>query len=133
MRATESVNGPAKVLRIGSMVKTLLDEVRPAPLDEKGRVHLPEMYEQSILTLSEGLSPDLVAELERMAPPSTVRRRATLSCASRRPSSWVGSKDCSTGSRRPSCHSRWRTGQLEEMRQRGLPSAGETGPTGAYL
>ena len=47
------------------MVKTLLDEVRAAPLDEKSRVRLREIYEQSIRDLSEGLSPDLVAELER--------------------------------------------------------------------
>ena len=68
-RQTESVNEPAKVLRIGSMVKTLLDEVRSAPLDEKSRVRLREIYEQSIRDLSQVLSPDLVAELERMAPP----------------------------------------------------------------
>src|ERR1700735_4477687 len=63
---TESVSEPAKVLRIGSMVKTLLDEVRAAPLDEKSRVRLREIYEQSIRDLSQVLSPDLVAELERM-------------------------------------------------------------------
>src|SRR5471032_2252100 len=65
----ESVSEPAKVLRIGSMVKTLLEEVRQAPLDEKSRGRLREIYEQSIHDLSEGLSPDLVAELERMALP----------------------------------------------------------------
>ena len=69
---TESVNEPAKVMRIGSMVKTLLDEVRAAPLDEKSRVRLREIYEQSIQDLSEGLSPDLVAELKRMTPPFDV-------------------------------------------------------------
>ena len=68
-RPRESVSEPAKVLRIGSMVKTLLDEVRQAPLDEKSRVRLREIYEQSIHDLSEGLSPDLVAELDRMALP----------------------------------------------------------------
>ena len=76
---TESVSEPAKVLRIGSMVKTLLDEVRAAPLDEKSRVRLREIYEQSVQELSEGLSPDLVAELQRMTPPSATkpqRRRA---------------------------------------------------------
>jgi hypothetical protein len=51
---TESVSEPAKVLRIGSMVKTLLDEVRSAPLDEKSRVRLREIYEQSVQELSEG-------------------------------------------------------------------------------
>ena len=56
-------------MRIGSMVKTLLDEVRSAPLDEASRVRLREIYEQSIRELSEVLSPDLVAELDRMALP----------------------------------------------------------------
>ena len=60
----ESVSEPAKVLRIGSMVKTLLEEVRQAPLDEKSRTRLRVIYEQSIHDLSEGLSPDLVAELD---------------------------------------------------------------------
>src|ERR1700733_5553735 len=65
----ESVSEPAKVLRIGSMVKTLLEEVRQAPLDEKSRTRLREIYEQSIHDLSEGISPALVAELDRMALP----------------------------------------------------------------
>jgi hypothetical protein len=63
----ESIGQPAKVMRIGSMVKQLLDEVRQAPLDEAGRVRLREIYEQSLRELSSGLSPDLVAELDRMA------------------------------------------------------------------
>ena len=81
--STESVNEPAKVLRIGSMVKTLLDEVRAAPLDEKSRVRLREIYEQSIHDLSEGLSPDLVAELERMALPFDVDAPSDVRAAHR--------------------------------------------------
>jgi hypothetical protein len=65
----ESVEQPAKVMRIGSMVKQLLEEVRHAPLDEAGRVRLREIYEQSVRELSTGLSPDLVQELDRMAMP----------------------------------------------------------------
>src|SRR6202012_3086206 len=65
----EAVSEPAKVLRIGAMVKSLLDEVRQAPLDEKSRTRLREVYEQSIHDLSAGLSPALVAELDRMALP----------------------------------------------------------------
>ena len=65
----ESVDQPAKVMRIGTMVKTLLDEVRAAPLDEAGRTRLKEIYETSLAELSEGLSPDLRDELARMAPP----------------------------------------------------------------
>jgi hypothetical protein len=67
--ATESVAEPAKVMRIGSMVKELLEEVRRAPLDEAGRVRLREIHETSIRELAEGLSPDLKDELERFSLP----------------------------------------------------------------
>ena len=133
-RATESVNEPAKVLRIGSMVKTLLDEVRSAPLDEKGRVRLREIYEQSILTLSEGLSPDLVAELERMAPPfdGETPSDAELRIAQAQLVGWLEGLFHGIQATLMSQQMAARA-QLEEMRQRGLPSAGETGRTGAYL
>ena len=65
----ESVEQPAKVMRIGSMIKQLLDEVRQAPLDEASRNRLREIYDTSVQELSEGLSPDLQAELARMASP----------------------------------------------------------------
>lgn len=63
------VSSPAKVLRIGSMIKTLLDEVRRAPLDEAGRQRLREIHETSIRELAEGLSEDLREELGRLALP----------------------------------------------------------------
>ena len=63
------VSQPAKVMRIGSMVKSLLDEARNAPLDEAGRKRLREIYETSISELSGALSPDLGTELSRMATP----------------------------------------------------------------
>ncbi|MGH9020071.1 MAG: proteasome activator [Acidimicrobiales bacterium] len=69
--ASDFISQPAKVMRIGSMVKTLLDEARSAPLDEAGRVRLREIYQTSIKELSGALSPDLGAELGRMAPPFT--------------------------------------------------------------
>jgi len=65
----EMVEQPAKVMRIGTMVKQLLDEVRAAPLDEAGRDRLKEIYATSIDELSKGLSPDLREELNRMATP----------------------------------------------------------------
>jgi hypothetical protein len=65
----ESVEAPAKVLRIGSMTKQLLDEVRQAPLDVASRARLKEIYETSVRELSSALSPDLRAELDRMALP----------------------------------------------------------------
>ncbi|HTD79786.1 MAG TPA: bacterial proteasome activator family protein, partial [Chloroflexota bacterium] len=67
----ESVEQPAKVLRIGSMIKQLLDEVRQAPLDDASRGRLREIYETSVKELAEGLSPDLREELEKLVPPFT--------------------------------------------------------------
>jgi hypothetical protein len=131
---TESVNQPAKVLRIGSMVKTLLDEVRSAPLDEKSRVRLREIYEQSIRDLSEVLSPDLVAELERMAPPfdNDAPSEAELRIAQAQLVGWLEGLFHGIQATLMSQQMAARA-QLEEMRQRGLPSAGESGRTGAYL
>jgi hypothetical protein len=63
------VEQPAKVMRIGSMVKQLLDEVRSAPLDEKGRARLAEIHQRSITELEDGLAPELVEELERITLP----------------------------------------------------------------
>jgi len=63
------VEQPAKVMRIGSMVKQLLEEVRSAPLDDKGRARLAEIHERSIGELKDGLAPELVQELERIALP----------------------------------------------------------------
>ena len=66
---TEMVEQPAKVMRIGSMIRQLLEEVRAAPLDEKSRVRLKEIHESSIKELEDGLAPELVAELERLSLP----------------------------------------------------------------
>jgi Protein of unknown function (DUF2587) len=133
-RQTESVNEPAKVLRIGSMVKTLLDEVRSAPLDEKSRVRLREIYEQSIRDLSQVLSPDLVAELERMAPPfdNDAPSDAELRIAQAQLVGWLEGLFHGIQATLMSQQMAARA-QLEEMRQRGLPSAGESGRPGTYL
>jgi hypothetical protein len=63
------VEQPAKVMRIGSMVKQLLEEVRSAPLDERGRARLADIHDRSIAELKDGLAPELVSELERIALP----------------------------------------------------------------
>ena len=68
---TGSIQQPAKVMRIGTMIKQLLEEVKSAPLDEAARVRLSEIYAQSIKELEEGLSPELVDELERLSLPFT--------------------------------------------------------------
>ncbi len=63
------VEQPAKVMRVGSMVKQLLEEVRSAPLDEASRRRLREIHERTIKELEDGLAPELVEELDRMTLP----------------------------------------------------------------
>jgi hypothetical protein len=132
----ESVSEPAKVLRIGSMVKTLLDEVRQAPLDEKSRTRLREIYEQSIHDLSEGLSPDLVAELDRMALPFDEKApsESELRIAQAQLVGWLEGLFHGIQATLISQQMAARN-QLEEMRQRGLPQAGESSGArpGTYL
>jgi hypothetical protein len=65
------VEQPAKVMRIGTMIKQLLEEVRAAPLDEASRSRLKEIHENSIKELEEGLAPELREELHRLSLPFT--------------------------------------------------------------
>ena len=67
----DMVEKPAKVMRIGSMIRQLLEEVRAAPLDEKSRARLKEIHATSVKELEDGLSPELVDELERLSLPFT--------------------------------------------------------------
>jgi hypothetical protein len=76
------IEQPAKVMRIGSMIKQLLEEVRAAPLDEASRGRLREIHQRSIKELEDGLAPELQDELERLslpfegdAPPSEAELR----------------------------------------------------------
>ncbi len=66
---TDLVEHPAKVMRIGSMIRQLLDEVKSAPLDEASRSRLREIHQASIKELEQGLAPELVDELERLSLP----------------------------------------------------------------
>lgn len=68
---TEMVEQPAKVMRIGSMIKQLLDEVKAAPLDEASRARLKEIHASSVKELEDGLAPELINELERISLPFT--------------------------------------------------------------
>ena len=63
------IEQPAKVMRIGSMIKQLLEEVRSAPLDEAGRARLAEIHERSMRELEKGLAPELVEELHTITLP----------------------------------------------------------------
>src|SRR5882724_12808362 len=68
---TDLVEQPAKVMRIGTMIKQLLDEVRAAPLDDASRNRLRDIHRTSIRELEEGLAPELREELERLTLPFT--------------------------------------------------------------
>ncbi|CCQ14433.1 putative uncharacterized protein [Rhodococcus sp. AW25M09] len=66
---SEMVEQPAKVMRIGTMIKQLLEEVRAAPLDDASRTRLKEIHKSSIQELEQGLAPELRDELERLVLP----------------------------------------------------------------
>src|SRR5580692_10834285 len=66
---TEMVEQPAKVMRVGNMIRQLLEEVRAAPLDEKSRARLKKIHSSSIKELEDGLAPELIDELERLSLP----------------------------------------------------------------
>ncbi len=63
------VEQPAKVMRIGSMIRQLLEEVKAAPLDEASRNRLKDIHQSSIKELEAGLAPELVEELQRLSLP----------------------------------------------------------------
>ncbi|PZF86434.1 bacterial proteasome activator family protein [Jiangella anatolica] len=89
---TDLVEQPAKVMRIGSMIKQLLDEVKAAPLDEASRRRLGEIHRASIDELEDGLAPELVDELERLALPfgdDTVPTDAELRVAQAQLVGWL--------------------------------------------
>jgi len=71
---TVLVEQPAKVMRIGTMIKQLLEEVRAAPLDEEGRRRLADIHSRSIHELEDGLAPELREELERITLPFVADR-----------------------------------------------------------
>ena len=66
---TEMIEQPAKVMRVGNMIRQLLEEVRAAPLDEKSRARLKAIHASSIKELEDGLAPELIDELERLSLP----------------------------------------------------------------
>ena len=99
------VQSPAKVMRIGSMIKQLLDEVKSAPLDESARVRLREIHLQSRNWRTRWRR-SWSRSSSDSASRSTIRRRARLNCGLPKRSWWAGLRDCSTGFRQPCTHSR---------------------------
>ncbi|MBN9618374.1 MAG: bacterial proteasome activator family protein [Actinobacteria bacterium] len=122
---TAQVEQPAKVMRIGTMIKQLLEEVRAAPLDEAGRARLREIHESSIHELEEGLSPDLRAELERLTIPfgGDVPSEAELRIAQAQLVGWLEGlfHGIQTALIAQQMAAR---AQLEQIRQRALPGGG---------
>jgi hypothetical protein len=66
---TETITEPAKLLRIASMVRELLEETRQTSMDEGGRKRLADIYHRSVEELADSVSPDLRSELAELAPP----------------------------------------------------------------
>jgi len=131
----EAIEQPGKVMRIGTMVRQLLEEVRQAPMDEAGRARLKEIYEQSVRELSTGLSPDLAEELDRMALPFEARvpSEAELRVAQAQLVGWLEGLFHGIQATLVAQQMAARS-QLDQMRQQGLPRGGETAPrSGTYL
>jgi hypothetical protein len=133
----ETIEQPAKVMRIGSMIKQLLEEVRQSPLDEAGRERLREIYDTSLRTLSEGLSPDLAAELSSMTIPfgPETPSEAELRVAQAQLVGWLEGLFQGIQATLFAQQMAARA-QLEEMRRRGLPTPAEPGEqsrSGTYL
>jgi hypothetical protein len=127
----EMVEQPAKVMRIGSMIKQLLEEVRAAPLDEASRVRLKEIHESSIKELSSGLAPELRDELARLSLPFTgdgVPSEGELRIAQAQLVGWLEGLFHGIQATLFAQQMAARA-QLEEMRHRALPS-GPNNPQG---
>ncbi|HEX7168200.1 MAG TPA: proteasome activator [Acidimicrobiales bacterium] len=133
---SEAVSHPAKVMRIGAMIKQLLEEVRRAPLDEAGRSRLAEIYQTSVGELSEGLSPDLQDELRRLSVPFGDRvdppSEAELRVAQAQLVGWLEGLFHGIQATLFAQQMEARQ-QLEELRRRSLPAASEELRPGTYL
>src|SRR4051812_42809094 len=135
----ELVSRPDKVMRIGSMIKQLLDEVRAAPLDDASRARLGEIHRRSIEELEDGLAPELRQELERLSLPFTegaTPSDAELRIAQAQLVGWLEGlfHGIQTALFAQQMAAR---AQLEEMRRRALPGpmrpGAEGGQSGPYL
>jgi hypothetical protein len=137
---TDLVEQPAKVMRIGTMIKQLLEEVRAAPLDEASRNRLREIHATSIRELEEGLAPELREELDRLTLPFTegaVPSDAELRIAQAQLVGWLEGlfHGIQTALFAQQMAAR---AQLEQMRQGALPPGvsrpgGSGSGTGQYL
>jgi hypothetical protein len=130
---TDLVEQPAKVMRIGTMIKQLLEEVRAAPLDDASRNRLREIHRTSIAELEDGLAPELRDELERLTLPFTedsVPSDAELRVAQAQLVGWLEGlfHGIQTALFAQQMAARQ---QLEQMRGQGALPPGVAGPRGA--
>lgn len=128
---TDLVEQPAKVMRIGTMIKQLLDEVKSAPLDDASRTRLREIHATSINELEGGLAPELRDELHRLAlpfPENAIPSDAELRIAQAQLVGWLEGlfHGIQTALFAQQISAR---AQLEQMRQGALPP-GMAGPAG---
>ncbi len=135
-RPEAMVQEPGKVLRIGAMVKQLLEEVRAAPLDQASRERLRDVYQTSVREVAAGLSPDLRDELGRLTLPFVNGETPTdpeLRVAHAQLVGWLEGLFHGIQATLYAQQMVART-QLDEMRQRGLPSGDDAqGRPGTYL
>jgi hypothetical protein len=124
----ETITEPAKLLRIASMVRELLDETRQASLDEAGRKRLTDIYHRSITELSQVLSSDLKEELSDLAPPlEGVPSESEIRVAQAQLVGWLEGLFHGIQAAMFAQQAAARQ-QFEELRRRGLVSQNPTGP-----
>jgi hypothetical protein len=117
----EAITQPAKLLRIASMVRELLDETRQASIDEPGRIRLREIYQRSLEELRDVLSPDLREELAMLAPPMEgVPTEAEIRVAQAQLVGWLEGLFHGIQAALFAQQAAARA-QFEELRRRGLP------------
>ncbi len=132
-----SISEPAKVMRIGSMIKQLLEEVRTTSMDDAGRNRLRDIYETSVSELGRALSPDLTDELNSLALPfsdSEVPSDSELRVAQAQLVGWLEGLFHGIQATLFAQQMAARA-QLEQMHQNALPRSSGSGPpqTGTYL
>jgi len=126
--AQETIAEPAKLLRIASMVRELLEETRHAPLDEDGRKRLAEVYQRSIEELGESISEDLREELAALAPPvESVPTESEIRIAQAQLVGWLEGLFHGIQAAMFAQQAAARA-QFEELRRRGLPGGQEAPP-----
>ena len=125
----ETITEPAKLLRIASMVRELLDETRQASLDEAGRRRLAQIYQRAVNELSEVLSGDLKDELAELAPPlEGVPSESEIRVAQAQLVGWLEGLFHGIQAAMFAQQAAARA-QFEELRRRGLPGQGPPGET----